>query len=105
MVASIGIPELAAARDRGDVVVDVRERFEYVSGHVPGAVHMPMHTVPLRVAELPQDRPLYLVCETGNRSWQVAAFLARQGLQAVNVDGGTSAWRAAGQPITTGASA
>lgn len=105
MVTSVTVQELAAAKDRGDVVVDVREHYEYVSGHVPGASHIPMHTIPLRIDEFPSDQPVYLVCETGARSWQVAAFLDRHGIAAINVNGGTSAWRASGLPVTTGASA
>jgi len=105
MVTSVTVHEMAAAKDRGDAVVDVREHYEYISGHVPGAAHVPMHTVPLRLDEFSPDRPVYLVCESGARSWQVAAFLARHGIPAFNVDGGTSAWRASGLPVTTGASA
>jgi rhodanese-related sulfurtransferase len=105
MVTTVSIQELAAAQDRGDVVVDVREHYEYISGHVPGAAHVPMSLVPLRVDEFPKDKPVYLLCESGARSWQVAAFLDRHGIQAFNVNGGTSAWRASGLPLATGASA
>jgi rhodanese-related sulfurtransferase len=83
----------------GAVVLDVREPFEYASGHVPGAVHLPMHLVPLRLDEIPKDRPVYVICATGNRSWQVAHYLGQHGLQAINVDGGTNAWASAGLPI------
>lgn len=80
-------------------LVDVREPQEFADGHVPGAEPMPLMTVPQRLAELPTDRPVYLVCAVGARSGQAAAFLATRGVDAVNVDGGMSDWRAAGYPV------
>jgi rhodanese-related sulfurtransferase len=106
MVEHVSVRHLAEAMSRGDAhVVDVREGYEYAAGHVPGAVHVPMHLVPLRVGELPRDKDLYLICETGNRSFQVGLYLARQGISSHNVEGGTSAWRWAGGPLSTGSAA
>jgi len=105
MVTSVSVQDLHTAQQNGDLVVDVRERFEYVGGHVPGAQHIPMATVPLHIDDFPADRPVYVICESGARSWQVAAFLARHGRTAYNVDGGTSAWRASGLPLDSGATA
>ncbi|MFZ0325256.1 MAG: rhodanese-like domain-containing protein [Actinomycetes bacterium] len=101
----MSIHDLQSAMQRGDLVVDVRERFEFVDGHVPGVQHIPMATVPVRLDELPPDRPVYVICESGGRSWQVAAFLARHGLTAYNVEGGTAAWRASGLPLDKGVTA
>lgn len=103
MVPHADVRELAAAMQRsGDVVIlDVREPFEFASGHVPGAVHLPMHLVPLRLDDIPRDRPVYVICATGNRSWQVAHYLGQHGLAAINVNGGTSAWGAAGFTMET----
>lgn len=81
------------------VVVDVREPWEYAEGHVPGARPVPLATVPARAGDLPTDRPVYLICAVGARSGQAAAYLARLGLEAVNVEGGTSEWLAAGYPV------
>jgi rhodanese-related sulfurtransferase len=105
MVTQVTIHELATATEQGGSLIDVRERHEYVSGHVPGAEHIPMHTVPLRLDDLRDRQPVYLICESGNRSWQVASFLARHDIQAVNVAGGTFAWRMSGMPLETGATA
>ncbi|MEZ5114832.1 MAG: rhodanese-like domain-containing protein [Candidatus Nanopelagicales bacterium] len=106
MVQHASISQLKDAMDAGTArIVDVRERYEFDSGHVPGAVHIPMHTIPLRMDELPTDGDLYLICESGNRSWQVAAFLARHDITAINVEGGTGAWRWSGLPLATGAMA
>ena len=97
---AVSVHDLKAVIDSGDaLVVDVREPWEYAEGRVPGAVLMPLATVPARVGELPADRAVYLVCAVGGRSGQAAAYLSRLGVDAVNVDGGTDAWRAAGYSV------
>jgi len=105
MVTQVDVNQLVTACERGEVVIDVREPFEFAAGHVPCARHIPMHRVPLRLAEIPADRSVYVVCASGNRSWQVCQYLERQGIAAFNVSGGTSAWQAAGLPIKQGAAA
>jgi rhodanese-related sulfurtransferase len=102
MVNQVDVREVSAACERGEVVIDVREPFEFASGHIPCARHIPMHLVPLRIDEIPSDRAVYVVCASGNRSWQVCQFLERQGIAAFNVNGGTSAWQAAGLPLKQG---
>ncbi len=103
MVSTAHITELAAATTRGERVVDVRERHEYASGHIPHSDWIPLSLVPLRLDELQGEGPVWLVCESGNRSYQAASYLDRHGIRAISVDGGTSAWRSAGFPVTTGA--
>lgn len=103
MVSTAHVTELAAAHQRGERVIDVRERHEFVSGHIPHAEWIPLSLVPLRVDEIKGSQPIWLVCETGNRSYQAASYLDRHGVHAVSVDGGTSAWRSAGFPVTSGA--
>jgi rhodanese-related sulfurtransferase len=79
------------------VVVDVREPDEYGTGHVPGARNLPQADLASRLDELPRDRPLLLVCQTGVRSMRAARFLAQAGYPRVaSVRGGTAAWIAAG---------
>lgn len=99
------IDELAAAHRDGAPVVDVREPREYVDGHVPGAVLMPMWQVPSRVKELDRSRTVYVICATGNRSNTMADFMRRAGLDARSVDGGTTAWVQSGRPVVVGARA
>ena len=89
-------------KNRNVRVLDVRNPDEYRSGHVPGAELITMATIPLRTADLPRDEKLFIVCESSSRSWQVCAFLDRQGYQVVNVIGGTGAWRMNGLPLTQG---
>jgi rhodanese-related sulfurtransferase len=84
------------------LVVDVREPWEYAEGHLPGAVNIPLSTLPARLAELPQDRPILLVCNSGSRSGVAADFLVQQGFpgeKVYNLEGGTYAWMASGLPV------
>jgi rhodanese-related sulfurtransferase len=101
MVPEADVRQLSAALAAGAVVIDVREPFEYASGHVPGALSIPMHLVPLRVEEIPTDREVFVICAAGNRSWQVCHFLGERGVQTTNVTGGTHAWTSAGFAIDT----
>jgi rhodanese-related sulfurtransferase len=82
------------------LVVDVRTPKEYAEGHVPGAQSIPLDQLPSRMAELSshKDAPIYLICESGGRSARASDLLTAAGYQAVNIDGGTYAWREAGLP-------
>jgi rhodanese-related sulfurtransferase len=99
--AEVSVAELAAIleADPTTPVLDVRNPDEYAAGRVPGAVLMPLHTVPVRVQDIPRDRAVYLVCAVGGRSGQAAAWLEPQGYDVVNVAGGTQAWVMAGFPV------
>jgi glyoxylase-like metal-dependent hydrolase (beta-lactamase superfamily II)/rhodanese-related sulfurtransferase len=82
------------------VVLDVREPQEYAAGHVPSAVSIPQADLALRLPDLPKDKELLVVCQGGTRSLRAAKFLRQMGYDKVtNLSGGTSAWRAAGNPI------
>ena len=83
------------------VVLDVREADEFVAGHIAGSVHIPMMEVPARMAELPPDRRLLVVCAVGARSARATAFLNAQGHDAVNLAGGVVAWFQSGRSIVT----
>jgi len=94
--------ETAAAVQRGDTVIDVRTADEFSSGHVPGSVFMPLPTVPLRLAELDRQAPVYITCESGGRAFQACLYLEQNGYRAIHVSGGMVAWRAAGLPMELG---
>jgi rhodanese-related sulfurtransferase len=91
----------AALRD-GAEVIDVREPYEYVTGHVPGARLVPLGQLASKVGELPRTGPLYVVCATGNRSLAAADYLADAGIDAWSVAGGTQAWLRHGNPVVRG---
>ncbi len=102
MVTTASVTELHQALTRGERVLDVREKHEFDGGHVPSAMHIPMSVVPLRIEDIKgsdSSNPMWVICESGARSWQVADYLTRQGLTVINVEGGTSAWRAIGLPL------
>lgn len=98
----VDIQELARARAAGAFVVDVREPGEYEAGHVPGARLIPLHRLQERVVEIPKDRPIYVVCASGNRSDTATSWLTRAGVDAYSVAGGTGAWIQAGHPVVRG---
>ncbi len=101
MVTTTTVDELEAARLRGCRIIDVREPHEYHAGHVPGARSLPVSQVPLHLSALRRRVPVYLICESGNRSRRVAEYLSGHGYDARTVAGGTSAWRQAGHPVST----
>jgi rhodanese-related sulfurtransferase len=101
-VREIDIEALAASSTDG-MILDVREPAEYSRGHIPGAVNLPQADLASRLAEIPRNRPLILVCERGTRSYRVAQFLIQMGVdQVVSLRGGTAAWRAAGKALAPG---
>jgi rhodanese-related sulfurtransferase len=74
-------------------VLDVREPWEYALCKLPGSHHIPMREIPQRLAELPAEGEIVVLCHHGVRSLQVATFLERQGFsQLYNLTGGVDAW-------------
>jgi len=98
----INVDQLADAVRGGGAIVDVREPGEYVAGHVPGAVLIPMGQLPSRTAELDRRAPVYVVCASGNRSAAMTDFLRGAGFDAYSVAGGTSGWARSGRPVVGG---
>jgi Rhodanese-related sulfurtransferase len=87
-------------------LVDVRSATEFASGHVPGAMNIPLEQVAQRAGDLQAENTIVLICQSGKR-----AEMAREQLQGafsklVVMAGGTSAWKAAGYPVvqTSGSS-
>ena len=103
-MTEVTIDELAEVLEAGKPVYDVREKDEFVRGHVPGVRLLPMSEIEQRVGEIPTDGTVYFVCAVGARSGKVAEALRQQGLDAVNVAGGTKAWMDAGRRLATGLS-
>ncbi|MFF8937627.1 rhodanese-like domain-containing protein [Streptomyces paradoxus] len=89
----------------GDFLLDVREDDEWKAGHAEGALHIPISEFVARYGELteaaPQDGRVNVICRSGGRSAQVTMYLAQQGIDAVNVDGGMQVWEAVGRPVVT----
>jgi rhodanese-related sulfurtransferase len=67
-------------------VLDVRDTWEFESGHHRDAVHIPFHELPERLEEVPAGRPVWIYCATGARATMAASFLARNGHEVVLID-------------------
>ncbi len=96
-----GVPQidvLEAAQLAGDgsaVLLDVRQDDEWAVRHAPGAMHLPLRSVP------PAAVPVLAICRFGNRSGKAAAVLAAAGVDVRNIAGGLTAWAAVGLPVWT----
>ena len=84
--------------------VDVRTPEEYGGGHAARAVNIPLDTLDANLGRLETNEPIYLICESGNRSKKAADKLKEAGFNNVaSVTGGTAAWKSAGLPMETAA--
>jgi rhodanese-related sulfurtransferase len=84
----------------GDLwLLDVREDFEWSSGHAPGAHHIPLGELGLRQGELPDDVTIAVICHVGQRSRMVTNALVDADYAAVDVAGGMVAWQASGGDV------
>jgi rhodanese-related sulfurtransferase len=93
-------PEQFAALP-GAALIDVREPDELRAVRTASAVPIPMGEIASRLDELPEGT-IYVLCHSGGRSARVTQFLEQQGYDAVNIDGGITAWEAAGLPVERG---
>ncbi|MDN3482519.1 rhodanese-like domain-containing protein [Arthrobacter sp. APC 3897] len=82
-------------------ILDVREDYEWEAGHVDGALHIPLDSLPDRLDDLDPDTDLAVICRSGGRSARATAWLESHGYSAVNVTGGMGAWLEAGKPMVS----
>lgn len=81
-------------------LIDVRTEAEVAAGAIAGAIHIPLHLLPIKANEIPQDKPVVIYCRSGARSAQACAFMQQKGYNNMhNLAGGISAWARAGKPI------
>ena len=108
LIPAVDVKELRRRLEAGGpkpYLLDVREPWEYLAGHVPGAQLIPLGELEQRVLEVPRDREVLAICHSGQRSLAAAGYLQQLGYTSVsNVDGGTAAWIERGYP-TEGPSA
>ena len=92
----ISLEEAKAMMDGGNaVVIDVRQPDEWASGHVAGAIHIPVDDVGARIDELPADKDLLFICAMGVRSGLACEMAAAMNLpteRLFNIEEGTPAW-------------
>lgn len=103
LTSSTRVPDVSvggAGFTDGAVLIDVREPSEFAQGHARGALNIPQAEIATRIEELPKDKPIYVICQSGARSLKTTQFLRQIGVhEAINLHGGTSAWRQAGLPL------
>ena len=93
--------------ERGDGqsirLIDVRTPGEFRSVHAEGALNHPLESLDAEALPFGKDDTLHLICQSGGRSAMACQKLETAGYEAVvNLEGGTSAWQAAGLPVVEG---
>jgi rhodanese-related sulfurtransferase len=90
--------EIQDVKDRLDQyqVVDVRDQAEWDTGHIAGALHMPLDRLSEQMGSLEAKMPVIVVCRTGKRSFKGAELMKGEGIDAESLDGGVTAWVAGG---------
>lgn len=104
--ASVSTANLVSLVNREDaVILDVRDKKEFGSGHISGAIHMPYSTIEQRAAEIEdsKDKPVVVVCKIGQHSSAAGKKLKSLGFENVRrLSGGMAEWNAAGLPVVKG---
>lgn len=92
---------LRRARSGAVVVLDVRPRHEYESGHIPGAISMPVDELELRLEELPADVDVVAYCRGAYcvLAYDAVRLLNDRGRSARRLNEGMLEWRLAGMPV------
>ena len=102
-IERITVPQLHERLDAEEdlQVLDVREHTEWNAGHIPGSLHVPYHDIHGLPDGLDPDRPVAVICGSGQRSAPAASLLRRHGAECVLhvVDGGVPQWRRQGWPL------
>ncbi|MDD7739626.1 MAG: ATP-binding protein [Lachnospiraceae bacterium] len=89
---SITIEELEKTDCFKRCIVDIRPEEQYQRGTFPGAVNIPMEQFEKRMAEIPKEKTVYLLCHTGDRSRACTEKLEAEGYDAINISGGYRAY-------------
>ena len=101
-VSGAGLIDVSAATRLladGASIIDVREPDEFASGHVEGAIHVPLGSLSQRLDEVPEDRPVIVVCAAGSRAASGVSVLERAGRKSLfDLQGGMAAWHDSGEP-------
>lgn len=97
------VEQVAAMRDQGAFILDVREPSEWAQFHIPESTLIPLGELSNRLNELPKDQDIVVVCRSGNRSAQGRDILLAAGFANVtSMAGGVTKWQTQGYPVDTG---
>lgn len=80
-------------------LIDVRSPSEFASGHIPGAINIPMDQIESRLRDLTAGKPIVLICQVGKRAQMTADILGPCRFDLTVLEGGTNAWMEAGFPV------
>ncbi|MGL4108929.1 FAD-dependent oxidoreductase [Clostridium sp. LP20] len=75
----IGVDKVRGLLEKGETIIDIREKVEYERGHINGVENIPFSEIRERLDEIPKDRPVYLHCRTGQRSYNATLLLQQLG--------------------------
>jgi hydroxyacylglutathione hydrolase len=99
---SVHVNELEGLMEAGATVIDVREHDERDEGYIPGSRNVPYRLMRTCCPDLPEDRPIVTICNSGPRAGIAASILRARGLDARPVvDGGMNDWLARGATAVT----
>jgi rhodanese-related sulfurtransferase len=88
---------------RPALLVDIRERDEFMAVRIEGCLFLPMSQLGVRLDEIPRDRPVMLICASGSRSTSATGYLLANGWTDVgSVAGGVDGWQRLGLPVKRG---
>lgn len=101
--ATITVQQASERIAKGAYLLDVRQQSEYDQAHVKGAILIPLDQLSARISEVPTNQDVLIICHSGNRSAQARDLLRAAGLnRTTSIDGGITAWMAAGLPVVSG---
>jgi rhodanese-related sulfurtransferase len=98
-IDAVGLKDLL---DKGEEIqlFDVRSQAEFAQGIIAGGEFAPLHTIPLKMNDLPKDKKIVFYCRSGARSAQACAYVAQNtGIEAINLRGGIISWYQSGFEI------
>lgn len=97
MSPTVNVSELRNHPAPAALLVDVRSSTEFASGHIPGAVNIPLDQIEARLDDLHPNLPTILICQSGKRARMAAGLLEPCRRQITVLEGGTEAWIEAGR--------
>ncbi|MDO4864081.1 MAG: rhodanese-like domain-containing protein [Ruminococcus sp.] len=89
---SMNASELSALDTERVTLLDIRSREEFELRGIAGAVNVPFGEISTGLSKLPKDKPVYVLCRTGDLSAEVAEILEDRGYEAYNIEGGYAAY-------------
>ena len=100
--AFVSVDEAHQLYEAGTFVLDVRTPEEWNEFHAPNTILIPLDELASRMDELPKDRPIVVVCRSGNRSQTGRDILLQAGFNATSMNGGLNEWRSKGYAVVSG---